>query len=42
MYFKAIWGIHYIDAIDEGEWQGTQVAKYILEKTQDYFNFEQF
>ena len=35
-------GIHYIDAIDEGEWQGTQVAKYILEKTQDYFNFEQF
>jgi len=32
-------GIHYMDAIDEGEWQGRSVAQFILQKTQNYFNY---
>ena len=35
-------GIHYMDAIVEGEWQGIQVADYIFQKTKRYFNFDQF
>jgi membrane-associated phospholipid phosphatase len=32
-------GIHYMDAIDEGIWQGEQVADFILDKTKAYFPF---
>ena len=32
-------GIHYMDAIIEGEWQGRAVAQFIYQKTQNYFNY---
>lgn len=30
-------GIHYMDAIDEGEWQGRKIGEFIYKKTKDYF-----
>lgn len=32
-------GIHYMDAIDEGVWQGRELAQFIYKKTATYFNF---
>jgi len=32
-------GIHFMDAIDDGAWQGKKVADFILEKSSDHLNF---